>query len=139
MLAGPGRVRLGVDVQAHGDARLAVGRAGLVLAPVGHQDGDLVIVGVDVFLHGSGPLKRRAVYLRPRFGASLGLPGKSPDFRGFSAALGLWLQKAQYAALCRSEEHTSELQSLMRISYAVFCLKKTKMTSNSIIANNKTI
>src|SRR3546814_2890470 len=28
--------------------------------------------------------------------------------------------------LPRSEEHTSELQSLMRISYAVFCLKKTK-------------
>src|SRR3546814_2252705 len=30
--------------------------------------------------------------------------------------------------LDRSEEHTSELQSLMRISYAVFCLKKTKHT-----------
>src|SRR3546814_10572413 len=30
-------------------------------------------------------------------------------------------EKAEY----RSEEHTSELQSLMRISYAVFCLKKT--------------
>src|SRR3546814_4994704 len=29
-------------------------------------------------------------------------------------------------ALMRSEEHTSELQSLMRISYAVFCLKKKK-------------
>src|SRR3546814_4197224 len=29
----------------------------------------------------------------------------------------------------RSEEHTSELQSLMRISYAVFCLKKKKHTS----------
>src|SRR3546814_12357176 len=29
-------------------------------------------------------------------------------------------------AHCRSEEHTSELQSLMRISYAVFCLKKKK-------------
>src|SRR3546814_2528422 len=28
---------------------------------------------------------------------------------------------------CRSEEHTSELQSLMRISYAVFCLKKNKL------------
>src|SRR3546814_8127367 len=28
----------------------------------------------------------------------------------------------------RSEEHTSELQSLMRISYAVFCLKKKKVT-----------
>src|SRR3546814_7413884 len=31
-------------------------------------------------------------------------------------------------ALGRSEEHTSELQSLMRISYAVFCLKKKKKT-----------
>src|SRR3546814_9242722 len=31
-------------------------------------------------------------------------------------------------ALIRSEEHTSELQSLMRISYAVFCLKKKKHT-----------
>src|SRR3546814_3967970 len=30
----------------------------------------------------------------------------------------------------RSEEHTSELQSLMRISYAVFCLKKKKTKSN---------
>src|SRR3546814_7041404 len=30
----------------------------------------------------------------------------------------------------RSEEHTSELQSLMRISYAVFCLKKKKQTHN---------
>src|SRR3546814_9224714 len=30
----------------------------------------------------------------------------------------------EIAALGRSEEHTSELQSLMRISYAVFCLKK---------------
>src|SRR3546814_8325137 len=37
---------------------------------------------------------------------------------------------ASYAALGaqRSEEHTSELQSLMRISYAVFCLKKKKQT-----------
>src|SRR3546814_2601910 len=32
------------------------------------------------------------------------------------------------AATDRSEEHTSELQSLMRISYAVFCLKKKKLT-----------
>src|SRR3546814_9312003 len=35
----------------------------------------------------------------------------------------------------RSEEHTSELQSLMRISYAVFCLKKKikSMTNNTLI------
>src|SRR3546814_7227756 len=31
----------------------------------------------------------------------------------------------------RSEEHTSELQSLMRISYAVFCLQKQNTTTNS--------
>src|SRR3546814_2351589 len=35
--------------------------------------------------------------------------------------------------LKRSEEHTSELQSLMRISYAVFCLKKKKHINNYII------
>src|SRR3546814_4628404 len=34
--------------------------------------------------------------------------------------------KAEGTPLVRSEEHTSELQSLMRISYAVFCLKKKK-------------
>src|SRR3546814_4366230 len=36
--------------------------------------------------------------------------------------------------ICRSEEHTSELQSLMRISYAVFCLKKKtkKQLTNKI-------
>src|SRR3546814_2185848 len=39
---------------------------------------------------------------------------------------GLW--PADPAARRRSEEHTSELQSLMRISYAVFCLKKKKTT-----------
>src|SRR3546814_686588 len=33
-------------------------------------------------------------------------------------------------SLLRSEEHTSELQSLMRISYAVFCLKKKKSPNN---------
>src|SRR3546814_10852992 len=32
----------------------------------------------------------------------------------------------------RSEEHTSELQSLMRISYAVFCLKKKQTTRNNV-------
>src|SRR3546814_4735208 len=38
----------------------------------------------------------------------------------------------------RSEEHTSELQSLMRISYAVFCLKKkNKQTVNIKIGENK--
>src|SRR3546814_16775590 len=49
-----------------------------------------------------------------------------------------WLERVEYALATegrgatlrfarRSEEHTSELQSLMRISYAVFCLKKKKI------------
>src|SRR3546814_2176796 len=37
-----------------------------------------------------------------------------------------WARDFYRAASFRSEEHTSELQSLMRISYAVFCLKKKK-------------
>src|SRR3546814_8336790 len=56
------------------------------------------------------------------------------------------LPKIVANALARSEEHTSELQSLMRISYAVFCLKKKKTKqknrtpheSNAHIQHNKT-
>src|SRR3546814_7153028 len=40
-------------------------------------------------------------------------------------------RQGQYDVV-RSEEHTSELQSLMRISYAVFCLKKKKTNDNTI-------
>src|SRR3546814_3032816 len=43
---------------------------------------------------------------------------------GVEAAVGEQQQRRAGVALHRSEEHTSELQSLMRISYAVFCLKK---------------
>src|SRR3546814_5003576 len=45
-----------------------------------------------------------------------------------------WASPNRRSATARSEEHTSELQSLMRISYAVFCLKKKKQhreTKNS--------
>src|SRR3546814_3684388 len=40
------------------------------------------------------------------------------------------------ATASRSEEHTSELQSLMRISYAVFCLKKKKNNNNNHLFAN---
>src|SRR3546814_6289549 len=43
--------------------------------------------------------------------------------RAIGKSLGAQPHKIDIVA-CRSEEHTSELQSLMRISYAVFCLKK---------------
>src|SRR3546814_9824494 len=59
------------------------------------------------------------------------LPGERPIFRFERPAV---RELCQQIASClfpcalelRSEEHTSELQSLMRISYAVFCLKKNK-------------
>src|SRR3546814_6743405 len=41
-----------------------------------------------------------------------------------------WFAEYNRGRMVRSEEHTSELQSLMRISYAVFCLKKKKKHKN---------
>src|SRR3546814_3930452 len=57
---------------------------------------------------------RERGFVTTLFGRRIHVPGikdKNPAMRSFSE---------------RSEEHTSELQSLMRISYAVFCLKKKK-------------
>src|SRR3546814_10800225 len=56
---------------------------------------------------------------------------KSPDRRTHGCRTSPANRRARQAAdpgarAARSEEHTSELQSLMRISYAVFCLKKKK-------------
>src|SRR3546814_9955300 len=47
------------------------------------------------------------------------------------------VQAGQAANGDRSEEHTSELQSLMRISYAVFCLKKKKKTYKTTTCRTK--
>src|SRR3546814_1555534 len=59
------------------------------------------------------------------------------DLEGIGAALGAPLREDAIADLAiRSEEHTSELQSLMRLSYAVFCLKKkTKTKTHNRIIN----
>src|SRR3546814_7353589 len=53
--------------------------------------------------------------------------GKRPRHGCSRAALAQTQSRGQL----RSEEHTSELQSLMRISYAVFCLKKKKQTTKT--------
>src|SRR3546814_5280109 len=55
-----------------------------------------------------------------------------PYFDGYveRAALEFLEEAAQSDTPFRSEEHTSELQSLMRISYAVFCLKTKKQKTN---------
>src|SRR3546814_5142813 len=61
--------------------------------------------------------------------------------RLLDAVAGVVLQPLETRGLAdrRSEEHTSELQSLMRISYAVFCLKKKKnnMTTTNTITHHK--
>src|SRR3546814_6615515 len=49
---------------------------------------------------------------------------------GFPIFLVLFFAYFTMAYMLRSEEHTSELQSLMRISYAVFCLKNKKQKNN---------
>src|SRR3546814_4276274 len=64
---------------------------------------------------------------RAAVGAEADLPR-----RGADRLLGRLRQRAQD----RSEEHTSELQSLMRISYAVFCLKKTHDNTHTTLQNN---
>src|SRR3546814_4369249 len=50
-----------------------------------------------------------------------------------------YIKNAENAFETRSEEHTSELQSLMRISYAVFCLKKKTYTSNILITHRNSL
>src|SRR3546814_6264492 len=57
----------------------------------------------------------------------LGKPAGMFGFSALAVRLGLATKPDAYS-WPRSEEHTSELQSLMRISYAVFCLKKKKKT-----------
>src|SRR3546814_2767540 len=55
--------------------------------------------------------------------------GDDPDDNACPSAGGSNIQHAHRAS--RSEEHTSELPSLMRISYAVFCLKKKNQKTNT--------
>src|SRR3546814_7952874 len=86
-------------------------RAGLAIEGWGHADllGYAALVGVGV----------------------AGLFGQLAMTRAFGVGSALLTAALQYSTIifaARSEEHTSELQSLMRISYAVFCLKKKIMT-----------
>src|SRR3546814_6046659 len=93
----------------------------------------------DQLLHvGPGPpaLERHTQHRRPaegdhpvRHALSLGI---RPGGEGMRTAHDDHLLDAGHTAIGvhRSEEHTSELQSLMRISYAVFCFKKKKKQNN---------
>src|SRR3546814_2427033 len=82
--------------------------------------------------------RRECGRLQHAVGSAIGVlagvdPGaRCPDHRGdhhHRHRLDLGLRRYRgWIPAARSEEHTSELQSLMRISYAVFCLKKKKHT-----------
>src|SRR3546814_1545994 len=68
--------------------------------------------------------------------------GKGPESQiitvdTWSSEKPLWHEKRYKAIAKRSEEHTSELQSLMRNSYAVFCLKKKKKCHNTEQKDNR--
>src|SRR3546814_989513 len=56
--------------------------------------------------------------------------------RPSSAIVSRFDEQHASAIIERSEEHTSELQSLMRISYAVFCLKKKKKHNSARLHSN---
>src|SRR3546814_3897147 len=69
-------------------------------------------------------------FLIANLGESGGVWRLRPDGRCEPLLLevdGVRLPSVNFVHRARSEEHTSELQSLMRISYAVFCLKKKKL------------
>src|SRR3546814_2513213 len=82
------------------------------------RDPDVIVMGEDVGYFGGV------------FRATAGLQAKYGKRRVFDTPItecgiiGVAVGMGAYGLRPRSEEHTSELQSLMRISYAVFCLKK---------------
>src|SRR3546814_3737092 len=103
-----GRLRPGrLMVQGRPPARRWLGA---VRAPRGYQRHHLIPIGL---------------LRRPQMAALFdALSGEGFALHRFDLN-GLILPACERTAIeCRSEEHTSELQSLMRISYAVFCLKK---------------
>src|SRR3546814_4288902 len=72
---------------------------------------------------GVGPIFSRSETYPPCPKPGQGLPVRASSANSRASAV---------VEMIRSEEHTSELQSLMRISYAVFCLKKKTPTTRRI-------
>src|SRR3546814_7009626 len=68
----------------------------------------------------------------------IALPVRARQFKCEFAKLQSPFLQIRLPPMVRSEEHTSELQSLMRISYAVFCLKKKKTIKRKTKKRNKT-
>src|SRR3546814_9792077 len=80
--------------------------------------GDRVRASVELDNYGTREVGRERPGGTLRWASPTG-HGDNLDLRAMVSSEGMWFGRLAY----RSEEHTSELQSLMRISYAVFCLK----------------
>src|SRR3546814_4168533 len=79
--------------------------------------------------NGSDDLDRRIAQAKAAHEVPAGRAGGSAETKG-------WAVGVEFVGTVRSEEHTSELQSLMRISYAVFCLKKKTHTHTTHTRNH---
>src|SRR3546814_4211413 len=79
-------------------------------------------------LFGTPMMKSLPENVQVALGASVPFPQRLGDPREY-ADLALHMMENAYMNGERSEEQTSELQSLMRISYAVFCLNKTNKSN----------
>src|SRR3546814_6907788 len=74
----------------------------------------------------SGPISPEKLSSTSPFANRTSVSTHRPTFRRSQT-----LSRQSLVRAARSEEHTSELQSLMRITYAVFCLKKKKQKNTS--------
>src|SRR3546814_7252251 len=116
---------------------LALARLGVVLEELSHDRLGLLLdllhealvglvgstrVVLDQVGEGTGRDHRADLLLVSQYGFEFALIG---GHGGLAHAMASLTSDAMSKSQARSEEHTSELQSLMRISYAVFCLKKT--------------
>src|SRR3546814_5594653 len=90
------------------------------MQPYGQLGGALIGAGIGF---GISPLAQAG--LDEPFGLAVGLRRVRLGADVLEAEVSASLSEIE-GSVARSEEHTSELQSLMRISYAVFCLKKKK-------------
>src|SRR3546814_1964387 len=75
---------------------------------------------------------------RGQYATTSSLMDRSRNRDDLSGFLPCWRRRVIPAALIRSEEHTSELQSIMRTTYAVFCLKKKKTKGTTNYGQNTT-
>src|SRR3546814_6694097 len=121
MAAGPARQRTAVTVPR------------LPLSGDPAIDGDRIIEGADAValergdaLHQRHTIGQIAAFGSETAGVRRQLGEHEVAARGGGMAGPVEAERRARAGVPRSEEHTSELQSLMRLSYAVFCLKKKK-------------